>query len=271
MIPQDLHLHSNFSPDSEWSMEAMCQGAIKAGVAEIGFTEHYDLHPDEWPRDYFKPGPYFDELENCRRQFAGQLIIRSSVEIGEPHIFRLEAQALLSAHPFDYVLGSLHWVGRRLIFDPKYFDRPADEAFREYFIELERMTRAGGFDVLSHFDVPVRVGYDIYGEYHPERYEDVIRPVLANCIRHGIALDLNTAAFRRRAQQLSPGAAILTWYREMGGERVTLGSDAHRPEHIATNFEPAFAALRAAGLSHLTFFERRQASLRPLPQALLPS
>lgn len=264
MVPHDYHLHSNYSPDCQATMVEMCQAAIDAGIAEIGFTEHYDLHPDEWERDWFKGDAYFTELERVRAQFADRLIVRAAIELGEPHIFRSECQELLAKYPFDYALGSLHWVGRRLIFDPQYFSRPVDEACRDFFEELERMTRVGGFDVLSHFDVIVRVGFDVYGAYDPSRYEDAIRPVLRNLIDHGIALDVNTAAFRRRAQMLTPGIEILRWYCEMGGERVTLGSDAHRPEHIGSHLDIALSAIKAAGLNHLTFFERRQPRLVPL-------
>ena len=123
------------------------------------------------------------------------------------------------------------------------------------------MTRVGGFDVLSHFDVVVRAGKPIYGEYDPRRYEEAIRAVLKNCIEHGIALDLNTQGLRSRCQLLTPGVEILTWYREMGGERVTLGSDAHTSDVIAANFDAAIEALQAAGLKYVTQFEKREARL----------
>ena len=70
---------------------------------------------------------------------------------------------------------------------------------------------------------------------------------------------------RRRAQTLTPGLQILRWYAQMGGERVTLGSDAHRPDQIGLHLPEALAAARAAGLKYLTFFERRQPRLVPLP------
>ena len=109
------------------------------------------------------------------------------------------------------------------------------------------------------------MGYEIYGEYDPRRYGDCIRPVLRNCIQHGIALDINTAALRRRSGHLlTPGVEILRWYAEMGGERVTLGSDAHRPEHIGWHLDTAIDAARATGLKYVTQFERRQARLVPI-------
>lgn len=265
MIPHDYHMHTEYSPDSKAPMDVMCRSAIAQGIPEIGFTEHYDLAPQEWPRDWFKPRPWFDELRRCRERFHGQLIIRAGVEIGEPHRFAEQARALADGHPFDYLLGSLHWVGPQNVFERSFFERPAAEAYGAFFVELERMTRAGGFDILSHFDVPARLGAVVYGGYDPRPFEALIRPVLANCIQHGIALDVNTAALRGRARVLTPGLDILRWYVQMGGQRVTLGSDSHHPDQVGSHLDEALAAVRAAGLSHLTFFEGRRARLVPLP------
>jgi len=265
MIPHDYHTHTNFSCDGKATMAEMCRAAVERGVPEIGFTEHYDLHPLESCRDWFRLDEWAAELERCRADLNGRLTLRAGIEIGEPHIFQAEAQVMLARYPFDYVLGSLHWVGNETIFDLNYFqNRPADEAYRLFFEELERMTRAGGFDILSHFDVPVRTGFMVYGGYDPREHEDHIRPVLRNCVEHGIALDINTAALRRKANILTPNVDILRWYVEMGGERVTLGSDAHRPEHLGLHLDAALDAARAAGLKYVTQFEGRRARLTPI-------
>ncbi|HLF28807.1 MAG TPA: histidinol-phosphatase HisJ family protein [Anaerolineae bacterium] len=261
MIPHDYHIHSNFSCDCRYAMAEMSHGALTRGIPEIGFTEHYDLHPGEPRRDWFRLESWAGELERCRAVFDGKLIIRAGIEIGEPHIYRAETQALLQRYPFDYVLGSLHWVGPESIFERSYFRRPAAEAFRLFFEELERMTRAGGFDVLSHFDVPVRTAFDVYGEYDPRRYAEAIRPVLKNCIQHGIALDVNTKGLRSSCKMLTPGLDILRWYAELGGERVTLGSDAHVPKYVGADLDLALAAIQRAGLKYVTHFEKRQARL----------
>ncbi len=261
MLPPDYHLHSSFSCDGKASIVEQCLSAIHKGLPEIGVTDHFDLHPGDECHDFFRPGEWAAEFDRARREFKGRLIVRAGIELGEPHRFRAECQALLKSYPFDYALGSLHWVGDEMVFDRDYFRRPADEAYGLYFEELERMTRAGGFDVLSHFDVVVRVGAPIYGSYDPGRYEEVIRAVLQNCIERGIALDLNTQGLRNRCQLLTPGVEILTWYRELGGERITLGSDAHTPDAIAANFDLALEAMQAAGLKHVTLFERREAKL----------
>ena len=261
MIPHDYHLHSNFSCDCQAAMAEMCQAAVDHGVPEIGFTEHYDLHPGEDCRDWFKLEPWAAELEKSRAQFADKLIIRAGIEIGEPHIYRTQAHAMLNRFPFDYALGSLHWVGAESIFDKNFFRRPAQESFRRFFEELEHMTRVGGFDVLSHFDVPVRVGFSVYGRYDPKEHEESIRPVLKNCIEHGIALDINTKGLDLPANVLTPGLDILRWYVELGGERIAFGSDAHRPVRVGDNIEIAMSVAKEAGLKYVTMFEKREAKL----------
>ncbi len=169
---------------------------------------------------------------------------------------------MLRRYPFDYVLGSLHWVGSESIFDPNYFRRRApDDAFRQFFVELERMTRLGGFDILSHFDVAARTGFEVYGEYDPRRYEDAIRAVLKNCIGHGMALDINTKGLRSKCSVLTPGLDILRWYVEMGGERAVLGSDSHTPQFVGADLDKALSAARAAGIKCVTRFEKREAEL----------
>lgn len=265
MISHDYHMHSNFSCDCKATMTDMCRSAIEKGIPEIGFSEHYDLHARETCRDWFRPAEWFAELNRCRTEFAGQLTLRAGIEIGEPHLYQTEARTLLANYPFDYALGSLHFVGDDSVFDPNYFKaHPADVTFRSFFEELERMTRSGGFDILSHFDVPVRTAFPVYGAYEPQRYEDVIRPVLRNCIDRGISLDLNTKSLHGRANIMTPGLEILQWYVEMGGERVSLGSDAHRPDHVGAYLDVALEIAQRAGLKYVTHFEQRQAKLIPI-------
>jgi histidinol-phosphatase (PHP family) len=261
MIPLDYHLHTHFSADSNASMQDMCEAAVRNGVPEIGFAEHYDLHPDEKPRDWLDLERWGEELERCRHQYADRLVIRAGIEIGEPHLFSADVRRMMGRFPFDYALGSLHWVGRDSIFSAQYFRQPADKAYGRYFVELERMTRDGEFDILGHLDVPVRTAFDIYGGYDPRDYEDLVRPILKNCIRQGIALEVNSGTLRRSAGVLTPGQSILEWYAEMGGKHLTLGSDAHTPGHVAAGLNTALSAAKAAGLCHLTRLENRKSRL----------
>jgi histidinol-phosphatase (PHP family) len=258
MIPHDYHMHTAYSVDSKASMRDMCLSAVEKGIPEVGFAEHFDLCPEDEAPDWFRLEPWAAELESCRAEFAGRLTVRAGIEVGEPHRYQEGTREMLGRFPFDYVLGSLHWFAGRHAFDRKVFARPADEVFRLYFEELREMVVAGGFDILAHLDVPSRVGSEVYGGYDPTRYEEFIRPVLSECIARGIALEVNTAALRRRAKILNPGAPVVRWFAEMGGTMVTLGSDAHLPGHVGADLPVAMQAVRAAGLRHLTHFELRK-------------
>jgi histidinol-phosphatase (PHP family) len=265
MIPFDYHMHSLFSADAKYSIQAMCESAIQKGIPEIGLTEHFNLHLIERPV-FYQPERWWKEIECVRKSFEGQLIVRAGIEIGEPHRFPDEVRTLLNRFPYDYAIGSLHYVGDNFVFDNRLLRRAGADAFmRPYFRELGEMTREPQFDVLGHLDVPVRNGKPIWGSYDPGRYEELIRVVLQNCIRHGIALDVNSGGFRRPAKNLMPDLRVLQWYREMGGERLTLGSDAHTPAEVGLYLDQALKGIQESGFKYLTQYIKRQPLLLPLP------
>jgi histidinol-phosphatase (PHP family) len=264
-IPFDYHMHSRFSSDSNASVSAMCASAIEKGIPEIGLSEHYDLHSKEQEPVFYRPEAWWEEVGRIRASLDGRLILRAGVEIGEPHRFPGEVRSLLDRYPYDYVIGSLHFVGDDFVFDNRLLKRKgADEFMQAYFLELVEMTKAPQFDILGHLDVPVRNGKPIWGAYDPRRYEAQIRAVLQNCIDHGIALDVNSGGLRRRAQNLMPDALILCWYREMGGALLTLGSDAHSSEDVGSHLDQALKSIRDAGLNSITRYEQRRPSILPL-------
>ena len=261
MIPHDYHMHSTFSEDGASSPEKMCLQAIKLGLPEIGFSEHLDVGPYEKNPHFFQPEPWYAELERLRDLFAGKLIIRAGIEIAEPHLYPQPACEVLRRTPFDYVLGSVHFVGPNFIFDEAYFrTHPADNVYQEYFAEVEKLLQTADLDILAHLDVPVRTAKPIIG-YDPTRYKDQIRRILSIVIDRNLALDVNTAGLRKAAQNLMPDPLILKWYAGMGGKHITLGSDAHTASQVGLHLDLALEAVHAAGITHVTQFERRQARL----------
>jgi histidinol-phosphatase (PHP family) len=156
-------------------------------------------------------------------------------------------------------------VGTELVFAQEFFrKRTADQAFQEFFTELERMTATGAFDILGHLDILALTAKLFYGSYDPCRYEDAIRSVLRNCIQRGIVLEINTQGLRKPAQILVPGAEILRWYVEMGGASVCLGSDAHVASHLGMHLDVALQIACDSGLEILACFEKRHKRQVPL-------
>ncbi len=265
MIPHDYHIHTRFSADGTPSMAEVCERAIALGIPEICFTEHADFTPGDPCSFYFQPDEYFREIERCRERYGDRLTIRAGAEMGESHLFPYETELLMDEYPFDFIIGSLHWVRDEIIFSREYFEKwgPHD-AYRRYFEELLVMVRVGGFDVLGHLDIVKRYGYDVHGPFDPHEHEEAIREVLRACVEVGIGIEVNTSTLRRPVNEPSPTLPVLKWYRELGGEIITLGSDAHELDHVGYALKDMVELIQAAGFTHIAVFEQRQARLVPL-------
>jgi histidinol-phosphatase (PHP family) len=263
-IPQDYHMHTTFSEDGDDTMEGMCLRAIELGIPEIGFSEHWDVGPYEKNPRFFQPEAWYAELKHLRALFSDKLIIRAGIEVAEPHLYPQPAVEILTHAPFDYVFGSVHFVGQNFVFDEATFrTRSADEVYRAYFSEVERMLLTADLDIVAHLDVPVRTGKPILG-YDPTRYETQIRQILQIMINRNLALEVNTGGLRKASQNLMPDALILEWYAGMGGKRLTLGSDAHNIDQVGLQLDTALKAIHQAGFSHLTQFKGRKGRQIPI-------
>ncbi len=261
LIPFDYHMHSTFSCDCRTTMADMCREAIRKGIPEIAFTEHFDRKRDAMCFEKYDADGFFKALESARQEFAPQgLTIKAGVEVGEIHLNRDEVNAVLDSHPYDLVLGSLHWTRGENIFERPYFQkRDPRTAARDYFTELAEMVDGGGFNIMSHMDVLKRTSYGIYNNHFDiAEWEEYVRPVFAACIRRGIAPEINTSALRMPVNQTHPTLEAVRWYKEMGGERLSIGSDSHNPYQLGTGLDKAIGIAKEAGFTHLTKFANRQ-------------
>jgi histidinol-phosphatase (PHP family) len=257
-IPQDYHLHSSFSPDSQQSITSICELAIERGIGEIAITDHSDFISFDPGADYYEPDAFFDELEKAREQFDGQLTIRAGVEIGEPHRFPQRTDELLDAYPFDFVIGSLHWVGSDLILSSGYFEgRDVEDAYRSYYDEMLEMVKVGRFDIVGHIDVGKRYGYDVHGFYDVSPHEEELREIFRVLVDRGKGIEINQGSLRRKVKEAAPNLVGLQWYREEGGEVLTLGSDGHKPADIGYCLTSAIEMAKVAGFNHVIGFEGR--------------
>ena len=257
--PPDYHTHTHFSCDSDATMEAMCQAALARGMREVAITDHADFEPLDVCCGYFRPKPYWEAIRRCRAAFAGRLTIRAGVECGEAHVYRREIAALLAAHEYDFVLGALHWVHGRPTFDGAFFDGLGlDEGLALYFDELARLAAEGEYDVLAHLDIIRRAVHRRFGRQELDLgpHEARVRRVLRFVAERGKGIEVNTSYSRKGMGEPGPSVRVLRWFREEGGQIVTLGSDGHSPEEVGADFARALAMVRAAGFERLATFER---------------
>jgi histidinol-phosphatase (PHP family) len=268
----DYHIHTRFSCDSEAGMDEVCEAAIHRGIREIAITDHADFGPEDPPR-YFQPRQYMDSIRQCREKYGDRLIIRAGVEIGEPHIFTQEAQSILAAGEFDFVIGSAHYAAAsapsggaadsetlQCAWKKSFFDQPLAAAYESYFRQVVRLAAKGDFDILGHLDLVKRDAHKFGMPYDgPEPYSDMIRTALRSCIDRGKGIEINTSSLykNRGMPEPCPSMEILQWYREIGGEILTIGSDAHSPDRVGSHFDAACEMARTAGFKRLATFERR--------------
>jgi histidinol-phosphatase (PHP family) len=255
----DYHIHTRFSCDSESTPEEMCEAAIARGLAEIAFTDHLDFGPDDLP-GYFRPAEYLEAVARCRARYGDRLSIRTGIEVGEPHLFAAEAAAVLGAGEFDYVIGSAHYGHEmQCAWKPAYFEQPLPEAYEAYFHQVVLLAAEGDFDVLGHIDLVKRDATKFGKPYDgPMPYADLIRAALRSVVERGKGIEINTSPLHRGQSEPCPSLEVLRWYRELGGEILALGSDAHTPDAVASHFDVALGMARAVGFERLARFEKRR-------------
>lgn len=259
--PIDYHMHSNNSWDTRVPMEEMCTAAVKKGIKEIAFTEHFDHFTENKTKTAYVPDTYFQDIDTNRKYFAEQgLSILAGVEVGEYHLYRETVQPVIEGYEYDIVLGSLHWInGSESVFQPRYFDgKTLREAVTPYFAEMVEMIEGGGFDILSHMDVFKRRAHLVYGKFDIEEFEPEVRDVWQACIDNNIGIEINTGGMRWRVNEPHPNLTALKWYREMGGEILTIGSDAHNPADLGFGLDYTMEMALEAGFKSLARFKKRQ-------------
>ena len=259
----DCHMHSDFSGDSDTPMENLIQQAIQKGLQGICITEHLDhdfpANSDNTSFD-LDVRSYRETLFSLREKYAGQLDIRFGVELGlQPHLKDF-SEGLLLVTPFDFVIGSSHLVHGRDPYYPEYFEGREEAAcYREYFESiLENISAFSGMDVYGHLDYIVRYGPNKNRDYSYRKYQDVLDEILHVIIEKGLGIELNTGGYHYGLGEPNPCTEILKRYREMGGEIITIGSDAHKTEKIAFDFDKAAAVLENCGFQYYTVFQNRK-------------
>lgn len=257
----DMHVHTSFSQDSSATMEGMVEQAISMGMDMICITDHLDWDFPEKDLIFdFDVDEYQKKIERMQKKYAGKIEIRMGVELGmQPHLGD-RYQALLDRYPFDFVLGSLHLLQNR---DPYYKDAfkglTDEKAYKEYFDNtLLNVKKFHGFDSLAHLDYIVRYGKEKGKNYHVPEYMDVIDEILKELINHGKALEVNSAGLRKGLGFPNPHMDVIRRFKELGGEMVTVGADAHKPLHMGFGFEKVESILLDSGFQYYVRFKQRK-------------
>ncbi|MDO5783725.1 MAG: histidinol-phosphatase HisJ family protein [Eubacteriales bacterium] len=279
----DLHTHTGYSYDAEAKpVEAHVQAAVEHGISVLGFSEHTDFfYQESLAESDFAPGlvdfPMYqrevepfrsgrvlpadiaaqqNDIAACREAYQGKIILRNGIELGQPHTAPDLADELLEKFSFDYVIGSIHHLSDDMdMYFVHYEQKNPDEVMEDYFSETDKMLQYGKFHILGHIDYPLRVMKLPYNKPSLKGYMNYVDEILKQLIVRGIALECNTKSLFGWQKALGPEDCVLSRYRELGGELITVGSDSHAPETIARGIPQALERLKQFGFSYITDFE----------------
>lgn len=257
----DLHIHSCFSFDSNTPFEAICQAAIRRGLRTAAMTDHCDMtDAPEGRRSYLEGERRREEAFGRIRQAFPQLELLYGVEIGNAIDMPEETGQFLEDRRFDFVIGAIHFLpdGSDIYRLPYAGREEIDAMFRRYFRSMLCLAELGGFDSLAHLDYPLRVLRGKIPAPTVLAYREDIEPILETLVRNRIALEMNTRGTYDWQRRVGPEDWVLRRYRELGGEYVTIGSDAHIASAVGAGFAEAAEALRRCGFSAYTVYRERR-------------
>ena len=262
MLLTDSHIHTNLSPDGHSSMHAMSAASAEAGVGIVCFTDHCDMV--DWTH-YAPSDGCLDMMPELIRQHSQlpddlPIDVRVGIELGEAQLNRSPLDAVLQ-YPLDFVLGSLHVLRN---FGDLYYIQYENLAhcrrvMSAYLDELIEVAELDFFDVMAHIGYPKR-GMRKYGcDYRltPENGGDKLRHLLKLLIQNGRGIEINCSGIRDHCGPF-PDLDVLRLYRELGGEIVTTGSDAHKTADAGKCLRDGAAVLKEAGFKYITVFKDRK-------------
>jgi len=255
----DTHTHTDNSYDGHHSTMFLCESAESMGLRAVTFTDHVEI--DYYERDNFHRvamQSYF-ETAKARSAFRGKLLICSGVELGQPMYDVETAEILLGTLQYDEVIASVHNLrGQRDFMFLDYQTTDINEVLLDYFKEMQLMVNWGNFDTLAHLTYPLRY---IQGDkgipVDLSRYAEQIDSLLRGLVEQGKALEINTSGLRQKLGETMPGEAIVCRFKELGGEFITIGSDAHFAKDLGAGIPEAMAMAQRCGFNAVTLYQKR--------------
>lgn len=253
----DYHMHCSYSADSKTPMKDMIEKSIKMGLKEICFTDHVDYDIIGNPNVKVDYDKYFKEIESYQDQFAKEITIKKGIEMGlQSHILD-KCSKDIREHDFDFVIASIHTIDRNELFTGDYHNGKTQyEAYEGYYNSLlEIVNSFKDYSVLGHVDLIKRYG-NFDSILDDILFDDYIEAILKNIIQNGKGIEINTSSFRYKLPDLTPSRNIIKMYKELGGEIITVGSDSHNPDQIATKFKEVHEVLRDIGYKYICRFDK---------------
>ena len=262
MLKFDYHTHTNHSHDSKTSMKTMIEQAIYIGLEEIAITDHIDFSfPDNAVISPWGIDANVKAIKSMQEKYADKIAIRVGTELNLRPDSAEACHNIAESNDFDIIIGSVHELNNSTDFGhPElYQNHTKHKAYTIYFeTVLEALKACDSYDVLGHLDYVER-----YGIYQDNRliyaeYRDIVDEILRHVVHNGKGIEINTSGLAYGLWRPHPQADIIYRYLQLGGEIITIGSDAHSPDRIGYGFDEAHRMLQDIGVKHICQFINRQ-------------
>lgn len=262
MIYTDYHLHSTLSHDGISTMEEHIENAIRLGLKELCFTEHYDRYEglENNQLETIDVKNYVKKFKQNKEKYKNQISLKLGIEIGLQPDIKETICNMVKQYPFDFIIGSSHITCKKDISkDTTFFaGLTQKEAYTKYFREvLKNVKTYDEFDVYGHIDYIIRYGGYEKKEIKYADYQEILDEILIHIITKGKGIEINTSGYRYGLNAPHPSKEILTKYKQLGGKIITIGSDAHKIQDVCSDFEKATELLKEIGYKNYTIFENR--------------
>lgn len=265
----DYHVHTEYSDDSVYPMEAVVKDAIRLGLDEICFTDHVDYGVKvDWdggekirqrgsePFANVNYPKYVAQFNELQARYKNQIALKLGLEFGMQTHTIPQYEALFARYPFDFIILSVHQIEDKEFWTQDFQRGRTQREYNERYYEelLELVKRYHNYSVLGHLDVIVR--YDEHGVYPFEKIRPFVEQILKTAIADGKGIELNTSSHRYGLKDTQPAKAILELYRDLGGRIITVGSDSHKPEHLGAYIKESYALLKSLGFKEFCTYEK---------------
>jgi histidinol-phosphatase (PHP family) len=268
----DYHTHTRFSFDGDPAAthDAMCRRALEVGLSDIAFTDHCDVNAEA---EGLYDTPYdadaaFAAMMEVKEKYKGRLNVVCGIELGNPHQYPAEARAVLDAHPYDFVIGSLHNLrdvpdfyfmkfedmGEGLI--RRLFDRALDETLEA--AQFEGITTVGHITYMHRY--VTQAGKSFCFKPYYEKLTHLYRTM----ILRDVALELNVSTLWKGLGIAMPTMELLKLYKDCGGKLITVGTDSHSPQTLGKALRKGYAILETVGFHEVVTVENGQRVLRSI-------
>jgi histidinol-phosphatase (PHP family) len=259
MLPKvDYHMHTPLCGHAVGQPHEYVEQALKVGLAEIGFSDHAPLVSHEDARYTMNRAqlPLYHQMMKEVKARYPKFTIKVGLEADYLPGFEKQTKELIDAYPYDFVLGSIHFIDRWAFDDPdekvKWRDKDINAVYRDYYKLLRQSAECGLFDILGHVDLVKKFGHRASEDLTPE-----VERTAAVFKNTGITIEINTSGLRKPVAEIYPSLDVLKVYQKHGVP-ITFSSDSHDPADVGRDYDKARDLALAAGYREYNVFEKRK-------------